>query len=219
MRASPQASLIGDNEGALYGTAESGGNSACAPNGCGVVFKLTPPGKGQTAWRETVLYSFSGSDGNAPQAGLIADNWGALYGTTAGGGGAGYGAVFKLTPPAKGQTTWRETVLYSFTGGSDGGSPLAPLIADNEGALYGTTTFGGNYSACGGTGCGVVFKLTPPGKGHTVWTETVLHTFANGSDGANPHDGLVADQRGALYGTTYQGGSSGGSGTVFKLTP
>ena len=143
---------------------------------------------------ETVLYSFAGgSDGAGPIAGLITDKDGALYGTTLEGGTAGYGTVFKLTPPAKGQTAWTPTVLYRFTGGSNGANPhYGGLIFDKQGALYGAT-YGGGSANYGGT----VFKLTPPAKG------------------------LIADQQGALYGTTFVGGSgcqqTGGCGAVFKL--
>ena len=109
-------------------------------------------------------------------------------------------------------------MLYSFTGGSDGTNPhYGGLIFDKQGALYGTTYGGGNANE-GGT----VFKLTPPAKSLTAWTETVLHIFTRGSDGGNPSAGLIFDKQGALYGTTYGGGSGcqqmGGCGTVFKLT-
>ena len=129
----------------------------------------------------------------------------------------GCGTVFKLTPPAKGQTAWTETVLYSFCSQpscSDGVNPYAGLIADKEGALYGTTLAAG-VAQLGGT----VFKLAPPAKGQTAWTETVLYRFSGGSDGADPFAGLIADKQGALYGTTIGGGSgcSSGCGTVFKL--
>jgi len=206
--AAPRAGLIADNQGALYGTTH-GGESP----GTGTVFKLTPPLKGQTAWKETVLYNFCSelgcSDGYEPRAGLIFDKEGSLYGTTEFGGTDNNGIVFKLTPPAKGQTAWTETVLQSFAGG-DGANPVfAGLIVGNSGALYGTTYRGG--SANGGT----VFKLTPPARGQTAWTETVLHSFT-GSDGANPYAGPIANH-GALYGTTYSGGTAG-FGTVFKLT-
>jgi hypothetical protein len=231
-------SLIADNHGALYGTTSSGGTANSAGT-AGVVFKLTPPAKGQTAWTETVLYRFCSqpncSDGDDPIAGLIADNHGALYGTTVGGGSGcpgsfsiGCGTVFKLTSPAKGQTAWTETVLYRFCvqpNCSDGDKPIAGLIADNHSALYGTTAYDSmpqehNGSPQGGT----VFKLTPPAKGQTAWTETVLYRFcsqSNCSDGGNPMAGLIADNHGALYGTTTGGGSGcpglGGCGTVFKL--
>jgi uncharacterized repeat protein (TIGR03803 family) len=202
------AGLIADNQGTLYGTTQYGGTASL-----GTVFKLTPPANGQSAWTETVLYSFTGgSDGGLPYAGLIADNQGALYGTTHGAVlNNSLGTVFKLTPPANGQSAWTETVLYSFCnhpqppGCSDGFAPEAGLIADNQGALYGTTL--------GGT----VFKLTPPAKGQTTWTETVLYSFTGGSDGGAPEAGLIADNQGALYGTTGRGGTAE-FGTVFKLT-
>ena len=232
--AAPHAGLIADKEGALYGTTGSGG-SGCPyiTSGCGTVFKLTPPAKGQSNWTETVLYSFSGSDGAYPGAGLIADEGGALYGTTSGGGTGNFivnaGTVFKLTPPAKGQSKWTETLLYSFcslSNCSDGWRPAAGLIADEQGVLYGTTALGGTGVGVGGSscpsGCGTVFKLAPT-KGQTVWTPTVLYRFS-GSDGASPQAGLIADKEGALYSTTALGGSScpqnpNGCGTVFKLTP
>jgi uncharacterized repeat protein (TIGR03803 family) len=184
--------------GNLYGTTFAGGSYVCS-GGCGTVFKLTPSGT------ETVLYRFTGGDGANPTAGLIADASGNLYGTTELGGGAngcsgGCGTVFKLTPSGT------ETVLYRFTGGSDGASPFAALIADGAGNLYGTTFFGG------ASGHGTVFKLTPSG------TETVLYSFTGGSDGANPLAGLIADAAGNIYGMTNNGGA-GSFGTVFKLIP
>jgi hypothetical protein len=211
----PYAGLIADKEGALYGTT-TGGGTGDGGFGFGTVFKLTPPAKGQTVWTETVLYSFQGgSDGDGPFGDLIADNSGALYGTTqTGGSGGGYGTVFKLTPPAKGQTACTETVLHSFTGGSDGVFPLDGLIVGKQGALYSTTGAGGTGDA------GTVFKLTPPAKGQTAWTETVLYSFkGDGSDGAFPFGDLIADNSGALYGTTVGGGNGRVNGTVFKLTP
>jgi uncharacterized repeat protein (TIGR03803 family) len=210
------AGLIADRDGALYGTTVSGGSGSNA----GTVFKLTPPARGQTAWTETVLYSFcpasSCADGAGPRAGMIADGDGALYSTTDVGGSSGNGVVFKLTPPARGQTAWTETVLYSFCPASscaDGANPYAGLIADNQGTLYGTTANGGS------SGNGVVFKLTPPGRGQTAWGETVLYSFKGNPDGAAPIAGLIADNQGALYGTTVSGGSGSNAGTVFKLTP
>jgi uncharacterized repeat protein (TIGR03803 family) len=182
-----------------------------------------------------VLYKFCSqpncSDGISIYAGLIFDKEGALYGATIGGGSGcsqtgGCGTVFKLTPPAQGQTTWTERVLYSFEGGpSDGNAPEATLIADKEGALYGATIGGGSGCSQMG-GCGTVFKLTPPANGKTTWTESVLYIFKGpGSDGAIPFDysGLISDKEGALYGTTFYGGGgcqqTGGCGTVFKLPP
>ena len=201
----------------LYGTTVFGG-----ANGAGTVFELTPPSSPRGAWTFTILYSFSPftifpggatGDGNGPAAGLISDATGALYGTTANGGANGYGTVFKLTPPAVAGGPWTETVLYSFTGGSDGGSPKASLIFDESGALYSTTTVGGL------NGQGTVFKLTPPGVPDGAWTETVLYSFAGLDVGTSPSGaGLIFDSSGALYGTTSTGGANG-FGTVFKLAP
>jgi uncharacterized repeat protein (TIGR03803 family) len=227
----PVAGLIADRKGSLYGTTSTGGGGNCGV-GCGTVFKLTPPRLGQTAWTETVIYRFCArsncSDGFGPVGGLIADEEGALYGTNGGGGTGnwpnGYGTIFKLTPPRTGQTAWTETTLYTFQGGGDGAAPVG-LLFKKEGALYGTTSEGGGGNACPqvyqAVGCGTVFKLTPPGLGQTAWSETVLHRFSGGSDGAVPFAGLIADREGALYGTTYLRGSGAdpGNGTVFKLTP
>ncbi len=231
----PNARLIADKNGALYSTTEYGGSATCPINssGCGTVFKLTPPATGQTAWSETVLYSFQGANGRSsrPNSGLIFDAAESnLYGTTAQGGSSGCGTVFKLTPPATGQTTWAETVLYNFQcAGSNGFESKASLIADANGALYSTTEYGGSgtclFFGTVNSGCGTVFKLTPPTTGQTTWTETVLHNFQGfPNDGAFPIAGLIADKTGALYGATFGGGSSGGCsgnscGTVFKLTP
>jgi uncharacterized repeat protein (TIGR03803 family) len=187
----PTARLIADGAGNLYGMTLEGGAS-----GAGVVFKLAPDGT------ETVLYAFKGgSDGRFPRGGLIADKAGNLYGTTLEGGASGAGVVFKLAPDGT------ETVLYAFTDHSDGGGPFAGLIADGAGNLYGTTRLGGAYN--GASGAGVVFKLAPDG------TETVLYTFTGESDGGRPFAGLLSDKAGNLYGTAYGGASD--RGVVFKL--
>ncbi len=148
---------------------------------------------------ETVLYNFSanGTDGFLPWASLIFDRAGNLYGTTTWGGTYGYGTVFELTPNGSGG--WTETVLYNFTFGTDGAIPYAGVIFDSAGNLYGTTFDGGTY------GNGTVFELTPNGSGG--WTETVLHSFSSGIDGANPYAGLILDRAGNLYGTTLDGGA------------
>jgi uncharacterized repeat protein (TIGR03803 family) len=151
----PYAGLIADPAGNLYGTTFAGGSGACS-NGCGTLFKLDP-----ASLTETVLYSFTGSpaDGSSPYAGLVRDSGGNLYGTTAYGGASESGVVFKL------DTAGTESVLYSFTGGVDGGVPRAPLIMDTAGNLYGTTYYGGvTGKACGASprgSCGVVFELVP----------------------------------------------------------
>jgi uncharacterized repeat protein (TIGR03803 family) len=210
----PLARLIFDGAGMLYGTTSEGGpiNAGCLPD-CGTVFRLTPATEGGP-WAETVLHSFTGSDGAAPQAGLIFDKSGALYGTTAIGGDNNLGTIFKLTPPATEDSAWTESVLHSF-GGSTGAFPRAGLIFDDAGALYGTTAGGGLY--------GTVFKLFPPTVSGSAWTHSLLHKF-RGPDGANPEAGLLFDRSRALYGTTANGGATrancaGGCGTVFRLAP
>ncbi|HEY3778539.1 MAG TPA: choice-of-anchor tandem repeat GloVer-containing protein [Rhizomicrobium sp.] len=196
----PMGALLPDGKGGFYGTADSGG-----ANRLGTVFHLSSRGK------ETVLHAFaSGSDGDSPEAGLIADKAGNMYGTTNYGGGGcagpGCGTVFKITPGGT------ETVLYAFTGGNDGANPEAVLIRDKAGNLYGTAEFGGVAEACGGSGCGTVFKLTAKGK------FSVLYTFTGGNDGGQPGAGLSSDAQGDLYGTTLFWGAAG-SGVVFKLAP
>jgi uncharacterized repeat protein (TIGR03803 family) len=202
--ATPRAGLVRDSSGNLYGTALQGG-PPCGPFTCGVVFKIDSTGN------YSVLHGFTGVDGANPEAGLLRDSAGNLYGTTSA-GGSGYGVVFKLDA-----TTDKETLLYTFTGGTDGGQPMASLISDSSGNLYGTTQGGGDLSACI-AGCGVVFKLDPTGG------ETVLYTFSGGADGRYPSGDLIQDSAGNLYGITSAGGvscirSGEGCGVVFKLDP
>jgi uncharacterized repeat protein (TIGR03803 family) len=239
--ANPQAGVVFNSSGAIFGTTEQGGTW-----GYGTVFSLTP-GTGGT-WTYQVLYSFTGpgSDGANPEAGLVLSKSGVLYGTTYGGGGAGWGTVFSLTPRSGG--AWTEKVLYSFAGAPtgcgtagnpvcDGANPLAALTAGSGGVLYGTT-YGG-----GGTGWGTVFSLALQPGG---WTETVLYSFngapsgANGGsacgtsgqpacDGGAPAGSLVLNAAtGVFYGTTTLGGKptgcplggyQRGCGAVFQLTP
>jgi len=201
----PAAALIAGPDGTLYGTTEFGGAF-----GKGTVFSLTPPPLGTKRWKLTVLHSFAGTDGERPVAGLIMDAEGALYGTTRFGGTAAKGTVFRLTPPAEGETRWKQRVLHSFLGGTDGEEPYASLIADQNGVLYGTTFYGGASS-------GTVFKLAPPAPGKKRWKITILHSFS-GNEGNRPYARLVAGPDGTLYGTTYYGGTAG-DGTVFSLTP
>jgi uncharacterized repeat protein (TIGR03803 family) len=218
--ANPQAGLIFDPAGNLYGTTAAGG--LCNSAACGIVFKLTPNSDG--SWTESVLYNFCSvsncADGSGAEAGLIVDTAGNLYGTTEFGGTStactdGCGVAFQLTPNQDG--SWTESVLHSFTSTPDGANPFAGLIFDAAGKnLYGTT-FGGGDELCY-VGCGVVFKLTPNSKGGS-WTESVLHRFGAGPLAANPHGGLIFDAAGKnLYGTTQHGGREDG-GAVFKLAP
>jgi uncharacterized repeat protein (TIGR03803 family) len=163
----------------------------------------------------SVLYQFTGGiDGGSPNAGVVFDDAGNLYGTTKSGGLYGHGTVFELSPSESG---WNETVLYSFTGGEDGDSPLGGVVLDGNGNLYGTTYQGGDP----GCHCGTVFELIPTGGS---WTFSLLHAFTGGSDGANPAAGLVWSPSG-LFGTTENGAVSNrfcggpGCGTIFWLFP
>jgi uncharacterized repeat protein (TIGR03803 family) len=198
--AEPEASLI-DVKGTLYGTTAGGGANHCGLEGmlCGTVFSITPNGT------ENVLHSFGGTDGAAPEAGLI-DVRGTLYGTTFYGGKHRRGAVFSITPSGT------EEALHSFGNGTDGAEPQAGLI-EVASTLYGTTARGGSYND------GTVFSITPSG------TEKVLHSFGTGTDGRDPVASLI-DVNGTLYGTTQLGGTGdvctthgGGCGTVFSITP
>lgn len=175
------------------------------------------------AWaapKETSVHDFAGgsNDGSAPVGGLVADSSGNLYGTTGAGGsytdcspfGQTCGVVFELTPTGN---SWTETILYTFTGGSDGGEPLAGLVLDSQGNLYGTTAVGGVFSM------GTVFMLS---SASGTWTESVLYNFRGGSDGAYPQ-AAVTLRNGSIYGTTYAGGGNdclgapSGCGTIFQL--
>jgi uncharacterized repeat protein (TIGR03803 family) len=204
----PIAGVILDPAGNLYGTTEHGGGSKSCGGGCGTVYQLHPMPDG--SWKETILHSFGGpGDGTFPGVGaLILDKSGDLYGTTDVGGPGRYGTVFKLTRRSNGH--WKETILYSFTGGVDGNNVSAGVVMGKSGELYGTTIGGG-----GKCGCGVVYKVAPQGKGR--WKLTVLHRFT-GYDGAQPDANLVIDSKGNLYGTTAIGGA-GGYGVAFELTP
>ncbi len=196
----PHAGLIFDQAGNLYGTAVGGGTY-----GGGVVFMLAPNADG--SWTESVLYRFSDE---SPDAGLIFDQVGNLYGTTSGDFHDCYyydrfcGGVFELAPNSDGSWTMKE--LYRFNPFYGGFNPSAGVVFDAAGNLYGTTSY---------YGYGLVFKLAPNQDGS--WTEMVLHQFAGGKDGASPVGGLIFDKAGSLYGTTSGGGSW--NGTVFELTP
>jgi uncharacterized repeat protein (TIGR03803 family) len=214
----PYGKLIFDSAGNLYGTAHNGGQTVCD---CGIVFELSPISGG--GWKETALHAFNAKNGSFPNAGLIFDSAGNLYGTTTFGGPGctsalcGNGLVFELSPISGGG--WKEEVLYAFENGSDGGYPDAGVIFDTAGNLYGTTQQAGiTGGACGPDGCGVVFELSPKSGGG--WKETVVHSFS-GTDGNTPRSGLVLAASGILYGTTYFGGTSSGAGCgiVYQLSP
>ncbi len=199
----PLAGLVMDAEGNLYGATNGGGTGPCVTT-CGVVFKIDTQGV------ETIVHNFAGqpNDGSGPDATLLMDAAGNLYGTTISGGASNMGTVFKLDPQGV------VTILHSFTGGRDGGSPSTPVVHDGAGNLYGTT-YSGGLARCGfmGEGCGVIFRLDNSGN------LSVLHAFTDGNDGGFPYSGgLTLDPAGNLYGVTLDGGSSG-NGVVFKVTP
>jgi len=241
----PNAGMIIDSSGNLYGTTQFGGTNGLGTGGLGTIFKLSPSGT------ETVLYSFKGgvTDGSIPLPGLAMDNLGNIYGVTANDGAGGLGTVFKFTP------TGIESVLHSFMGGvSDGGLPLGSPAIDGTGNLYVTTyagpvgasifkiapngvetlihSFSGGFGPNGGLtidasgnmfgtatggiyGYGSVFMISDSG----VWSE--IHSFTNGADGGCPLGNLALDSSGALYGTTSNNSnvSCSGLGVVYRMTP
>jgi len=185
----PVAGLIRGAKGELYGATVEGGAA-----GHGTIFKLDATGT------EIVLHHFKSADGSYPDASLLRDASGNLYGATLEGGASNVGTVFMLGRNRE------ETVLHSFTG-ADGRFPYSygGLIRDANGNFYGTSLAGGASDQ------GVVFKLNAAGR------EIILHTFTGGTDGGYPYAGLVMDEKGNLYGTTYMGGASG-QGTIFRVT-
>ncbi|MBV9570557.1 MAG: hypothetical protein JO056_04870, partial [Alphaproteobacteria bacterium] len=184
----PQSELLEVGDGVFYGTASIGGA------GAGTVFKVAKSGGYE------VVYTFLGGvDGANPPAGLITDGNGDFLSTTYNGGAHGWGTVFSVSESGA------QHVLYSFTGLADGRNPSTGVTADKKGNIYGTTYFGGDDDS------GVVFKLTSNG------TQSVLHSFKGGKDGANPLGDLLIDKKGTIYGTASQGGASN-AGTVFRIS-
>ena len=180
-------------DGNLYSTAPAGG--AC----CGALFQITPAGKLKN------IHNFTGSnnDGAFPQGGVTLGSDGNFYGTTYEGGSVTAGTVFKVTPGGT------YTTLYSFTGGSDGAYPFAPPVEGNDGNFYGTTTAGGNTTACG-SGCGTIYKITPAGVLTNLYQFDITHGYA-------PYGPLVLGTDGNFYGTTTFG-TSANAGVVFKIS-
>ncbi len=199
----PSSALIVDKAGNFYGTTSGDGDLNCnAPYGCGVVYKLTSTGK------ETVLHTFTGSDGEAPNVDSLAmDTAGNFYGTTSHGGDptCACGVVFKLTG------TGKETVLHTFLGGTaDGSYPLSGVTLYN-GSLYGTAALSGANNK------GVLFEIkNPSGSEQPAGTFSLLHSFGSGTDGATPAATVTFDAQGNLYGTTEVGGTLG-YGTLYKV--
>jgi len=189
--ADPQAGLVADRAGNLYGTTSGGG-----PTYNGTVFRLTPAG------REAILHDFAGiPDGAQPEASLLRAASGDCIGTTYAGGTQGAGSIFQLRrAPAS------YDMMFSFTGAATGANPTGNLIRDAAGNLYGTASSGGT------AGAGAVFTLTPANH------ESLLYSFQGGTDGSDPIGGLVRDSHANLYGVTYAGGAPG-YGTIFRIAP
>jgi uncharacterized repeat protein (TIGR03803 family) len=205
--AGPVSALTTDANGNMFGTTELGGTGCPGKRtvGCGTVFEIAAGGA------ESVLYSFTGNaDGGFPEASVVLDSSGNIYGTTTRGGAFNQGTVFEVSGGV-------ETVLYSFQGGTDGSIPADGLTMDSAGNLYGTTEQGGNPKGCQNQGCGTVFQIASGGA------ETVLYRFKGGNDGWFPVGNLQQDASGNLYGTTEYSGNTGrcsgtGCGTVFKIS-
>ena len=218
--ANPNGGLVLDGKGAIYGTTYFGGNNqkgSCeggvGGTGCGIVFALQPPTTKGGAWTEKLLHRFNGQDGSNSAAGVVLDGNGNLYGTTSFGPGP-YGLVFELKKPCGTVHSWTETVLHVFHDGNDGANPLAGLIFDARGDLYGTALGGGTHR-------GVVFRLNPPKRGNS-WSLTVLYNLGGSPDGDHPTAGLVFDSGGNLYSATEWGGTGRpcqGCGAVFEVSP
>ena len=217
----PIGALTVDSAGNFYGATLAGGivYGCLSSAGCGVIFEITPPAEPGGKWVGTTLHKFTGPpDGFAPNGNLVVDAAGNVYGTTSEGGTGcnegGCGTVFELSPPAEPGGDWSETVLLNFGPSATGGAPMAGLIADGFGNLYGTASVGGTY------GFGAVFELSPPTSLGGSWTETVLYNFGTASeDGTLPEAPLISDSYGNLYGTTLAGGGGSETGTVFELSP
>jgi uncharacterized repeat protein (TIGR03803 family) len=191
----PTGNLLPDAAGNLFGVTQNGG-----ANNWGSVFELSP---GKNGWTQTILYSFRGEeDAGAPYSELIADDAGNLYGT-ASASAVNAGVAFELSPSKSG---WKYQVLHTFTGGDDGGQPVAALTFDKSGNLFGATeSFGKN-------GGGTIFRLSPKGK---KWAFKVLYSLT-GSGG--PVAALTLGDTGTIYGTNFFDGAAS-YGSVFSLTP
>jgi uncharacterized repeat protein (TIGR03803 family) len=209
----PYGGVTVDAKGNLYGTTAVGGTGGtCVGDGCGTVFRLIRSGK---RWTYAILYSFrGGKDGWDPGGGVVMDQQGNLYGTTADGGtaagcnGSGCGVVYRLSTVKGGQ--WKETVIHRFTNGKDGSrGSLGLLLLDTAGNLYGVAELGGAHAQ------GTVFKLTPASGGK--WNISTLDALKGMPHPGFPYGGVISDTAGNLFGTTYFGGKNG-AGSVFQLT-
>ena len=219
----PYGEILAGPNGVYYGTTSGGGDMTCEAGGgwftgCGTVYMLS---RGPSGWVEKPILTFHGPNGAVATGNLVMDARGNLYGTTVEGGSQmcpyGCGTVYQLSPPVTPEGQWTQTVIYYFLGSHldapDGWQPSAGLYMDGTGNLFGTTALGGQYGCFSGSGCGMVFELTP--SGHGTWTKSTVYMFRGGDDGSQPYARLIA-RRGVLYGTTW--GGNGGRSTVFSLT-
>jgi uncharacterized repeat protein (TIGR03803 family) len=204
----PAGIIIGE-DGVLYGTSCNGGS-----HGYGSVFSLTPPSVPGGAWTDSTLWNFAGgNDGIQPCAGVAMGPGGVLYGPTIQGGNPRLGIVFSLTPPVSPGEPWTEAVLHTFTGGSDAKFPTTGgIVVSQGGVLYGTSPGGGDFAQ------GTVYSLMPPESSGEPWVESIIYSFKDGNDGANPSGNLFSGTDGVLYGATSEGGPGNG-GTLFSLSP
>jgi uncharacterized repeat protein (TIGR03803 family) len=207
--AAPNGPLLMDNHGALFGTTLSGGT------GAGTVFELAAPASPGAARAFTVLHAFAGAplDGDGPFAGLAIGKTGTLFGTTEFGGATDHGCVFAIAPANTRSAARTASLLYSFTGADDGGTPIAPVTLDPRGWVYGTTLTGGAAAV------GTVFSLKPPALPATAWVQNTLISFPNSSGvgpGSLPAAGLLRIG-GGLYTVTTEGAANGG-GAVVRIT-
>lgn len=218
----PVGGVTSDQSGNLFFTNSGGGLtlSACGSLGCGSAIELSPPTVSGGSWTATDLYDFGtngSTDALRPIYGVTVSRSGALYGAVGFCGAHGFGALFKLTPPATSGAPWTEAVIYNFKSGADGNNPIGNATIGKGGVLYGATQIGGSSNE------GTIYQITPPTSG-SGWTESVIFNFTGGTTGALPNAGLVADGNGNLYGTTDLYGrtcklSVAGCGEVFKLAP
>ena len=224
----PNGPLLLGTNGVLFGTTIYGGVASKergCPQGCGVVFALTPPAVPGGAWTEQVLHSFTGSpDGGFPLGSLVADKSGRLFGTCSIGGATpdglppGWGTVFELSPPASPGGSWTEHTIWAFGITPTDGQTPAFGLAQGNGVFYGTTGGGNSWNP---VAIETVFQLTPPAALGNPWTETILHTFPSSpTDAGYPSSGVLLGPGGVLYGTTLYGGTGAyGDGTVYEVTP
>ena len=208
----PSSGLIRDSGGALYGTTYVGGDSRCM---CGVLYKLIPPAQQGGAWTQQVLHAFTsaGTDGRLPNASIVINSHGTIYGVTQQGGTWDSGVLYQVKPGTGG--TFTETVLYSFGSNQDASTPNGPLVLDSTGNLYGVTSLGGAFNQ------GAVYKFIPPTKAGGKGTESILFSFGGGtlSSGITPVGDIVFDIAGNLYGVTNAGGNGVSDGVVYQLQP